>query len=39
MYRKKSKFLYNKRNTILYYLAYSFGDNIIEKVVLNGKLI
>ena len=36
---KKANFFITKEIPSYAYLAYSFGDNIIEKVVLNGKLI
>ena len=36
---KKINFFITKKIPSYFYLNYSFGDNIIEKVVLNGKLI
>ena len=36
---KKANFFITKEIPSYAYLSYSFGDNIIEKVVLNGKLI
>ena len=44
-YGKTRKYMYRKINFFItkeipsYAICYSFGDNIIEKVVLNGKII